>query len=137
MGEKVALEQAKVEFNKFCEAWYIDNEIDTMKDEDKDSFLRCERDILRYVRDGYAVISEDGTQITLNLRKEVLGKQEVVFSIPQGDAFLNMDKFKERETIHKFNAFIAGSAGLAPIAIAKMNGIDVRFSQRVFSLFLG
>ena len=130
--------QAEMEFDKFCEAWYIDNEVDTMKsDEDRDSFLKCKREIIRYVRDGHANFSEDGTEVKLVLRKVVLGKEEVSLKVPTGTAFMAMDQYKEGKHVHKFHAFMADVAKVSPVMLSKMSGIDIRFFQQVFSLFLG
>jgi hypothetical protein len=133
---KVALEQAEQEFDVFCEAWNIDNEYETMTEDDQTGFLRLRRSILRDIRKGKATVSEDGVKINLTLLKSVGDLTDVTIKIPEGVSYLDADKYKPGQGIHRLHAFISAASGLNPKILSRMSAVDVKFLHNVATLFL-
>ena len=133
---KVALEVAEGEFGRFAEGWDIDADIAAMDDKDREAFEQHKRKIIRKITSGRIVINDEGNpEYTLIVP---LGETPaVVFNIPDGAAYIAMDKFKDRETVRKMNAFMASATKLPPASYAKMDGRDVKVCQAIFALFMG
>ena len=134
--EKIALEVAEAEFAKFIDEWDIDANVDAMSGEDRESFEQQQSRIVRQIVKGAAVIDADGS-ITYTLKHPKGSTTEVVFRVPGGDAYMAMDKFKERQSMHKLYAFMGVMTKLPPAIFGNMDGRDIKFCQGVTLLFLG
>lgn len=133
---KIDLKTAEAEFNRFVEAWDIDNDVSEMNEEDRSDFETQARKIIRAIRKGNAEVSLDGDIITYHLQRSVHETKSLEFRIPTGEAWIAMDRYKEQKSIHKFNAFVA-AATKKPIQIfSSMDGRDMKFVQAVAVLFL-
>lgn len=136
MSEKVALEVAEADFSRFVDAWDIDADTAAMNDEDREAFDQHKRKIIRKIVAGRAVINDEGCPVYTPFVP--LGETtEITFSIPDGAAYVAMDKYKDRQSVHKLNAFMASATKLPPASYAKMNGRDVKVCQAIFALFMG
>lgn len=135
-GDKVALEAAKAEFARFVDEWDIDDNVDAMSGEDRESFEQIQSRIIKQIVKGNATVDADGN-ITYALKHPKGSTTHIEFRVPGGDAYIAMDKFKDRQSIHKLNAFMGVMTKSAPAIFGNMDGRDVKFCQGVTSLFLG
>ena len=135
-GGKIAHEVAQDEFDRFAVAWDLDTDIDTMTEEDADGFNQNKRKIVRQIMNGRAVINDDG-DIDYTLFRPVGQLESVLLKRPGGRAYLAMDRAKEGRSVTKFNNMIGEAIGQVPTVISRMDGIDVKFLQAVYTLFLG
>ena len=60
----------------------------------------------------------------------------VTFHMPTGNSLLTWDKYKERQQMHKLNAFMGSVTKVAPAIYSKMDGRDLKVCQAVAQLFL-
>ena len=135
--EVIAPEVATREFERFAKAWGLDIDVSTMEEEDRQSFQGLERRITRAIVDGRFVVS-DGEEVTYTLiDSKVDGVESLTFKIPTGGAVLAWDKFKDRQNIHKLNAYMGSMTGQNPTVFVKMDGRDLKVAQAVAQLFLG
>jgi hypothetical protein len=132
---KVSEEVAEQDFERFAEYWDIDTETETMSPEDRDSFEGQKSRILRAIKNGRAAIGDDG-KLTYKLREPIGEYESLTFKLPRGDAFISMDKHKERQSMHKIQTLIAGMTGVPSSLLSRLNGIDMKFGMGVASLFL-
>lgn len=132
MGYEVADE----DFLRFAEAWDLDIDVSTMSSEDAEDFAAQKRKITRQIVSGRAAIDVDGN-IVYRLFEPVGTLQEVTLKRPRGRAYMDMDKAKDGRNVTKFTNLIATSIKQIPTIISKMDGIDVKFLQAVYTLFLG
>lgn len=133
---KINSETAELEFDRFAAAWDLDTEVELMNMEDRESFEAQKRKIVRKIMSGSAVVDLEGN-ITYTLSGETFGLFEIHFKLPSGHAYLNMDSFKDRQSIHKLNAFMGSIINQNPKIFASMSAVDVKFCQAVSLLFLG
>lgn len=132
----IDLETAQREFARFVDEWDIDDNVDSMSGEDRESFEQIQNRIISQVVKGTAVIDEEGN-ITYTLKYPKGSTTSIVFKVPGGDAYIAMDKFKDRQSMHKLNAFMGVMTKLPPAIFGNMDGRDIKFCQGVTSLFLG
>jgi len=133
---KVDKKTAEAEFDRFVEAWDIDNDVTEMNEEDRTDFENHSRKIIRAIRKGLAEVSIEGDVIKYHLYKPVHNTEYLEFKIPTGEAWIAMDKYKEQKSIHKSNAFIASSTKKPVQIFTTMDGRDMKFAQAVAVLFL-
>jgi hypothetical protein len=58
---KIDKETAEIEFNNFCERWDIDNDIESLSDEDKTGFESQKSQIIKAIKKGRLSVNDDGT----------------------------------------------------------------------------
>ena len=134
--EKIVLEQAEAEFKRFADEWDIDDNVESMSGEDRESFEQVQKRIIKQIVKGNAVVDEGGN-ITYTLKHPLGSISEVQFRVPGGDAYMAMDKFKDRQSIHKLYAFMGSMTKQPPALFSNMDGRDIKFCQGVALLFLG
>ena len=134
--DKIALEVAEAEFDRFAEAWDIDADTAAMDDKDREAFEQHKRKMVRKIISGLLVINDDGNPV-YTLIVPLGETANVTFNIPNGAAYVAMDKYKDRETVRKMNAFMGSATKLPPASFSNMNGRDVKVCQAIFALFMG
>lgn len=134
-NEKINPDMAESEFQRFAEAWDIELDLEGFSSEDKDEYDTQKRRIIRAIMKGRAFISDEGLTVTYELIQPIAETSKIEMNIPKGDAYLAMDKFKEKQGIHKLNAFMAASSKVNPKIFSSMDGRDLKFFQAVTTLF--
>ena len=132
---KISSEMSVQEFERFLDIWGIDGNTDEMTIEQKDLFFSHRKRIIRAIESGHAVINDDET-ISYSLIKPVYNTTELKMKVPNGESFLEMDRFKENQGMHKAFALLAHSARKPVKIFSSMDGRDIQFFVAVSSLFL-
>ncbi len=129
-------EVAAQEFDRFVELWDIDGEVESMDEDSRDGFEDHKRRLCRGLRRGTITLDEEGS-VTIQLRWPTLESiTEVVCKPPGGGAMLAWDKYKDRQQVHKLNAFLGSMTGQSPAIFARMDGRDLKSVQAIALLFL-
>ena len=135
---KIDPQTAASEFSRWADAWELDADVASMTEEDRTSFESLQRRLTRAISKGSLVVSEDGETLRYALLKpKVTGIEGLACNMPTGRAVLGWDRYKERESIHKLNAFMASMCGTEPAIFSGMDGRDLKVIQAVAQLFLG
>lgn len=136
---KVAKEVAEQEFARFASTWDIFTDEESMSQEDKDTFRPLKEKIVRAISRGAAVVSDDGKQIIYTPQHMAQGGDvsPITFNIPKGAAYIGMDSFKDRQSMHKLYSFMSEMTARPAKFFANMDGRDCKFCQAVTALFLG
>ena len=140
--EKVDLETALAEFDRFAEAWRIDTFVDMMTDKEEEDFTSLKRKIVLEIRRGSAVVLENGDiQYQLYKPFETSGGEitlsELHLKRPAGRHWDAMDGIGANKSIKMMMNFYAAVLGKVPATLKKLDGVDMRMIQTVYSLFLG
>ena len=135
-SDKMTLEVAEKEFDRFVQEWDIDGNIDAMSGEDRDAFKAQKDRIVRQIMAGNATVDEHGN-ISYTLRHPKGSLTELAFNVPNGDAYMAMDNYKDRQSVHKLNAFMGSMTKQPPKLFSNMDGRDIKFCMGVTLLFLG
>lgn len=137
----VDAETAEAEFYRFAEAWQIDVFADTMSDEQEEEFLELKRKIITPLRRGSALVDESG-DIIYTLQKPFKNSDGAItlekfhLKRPAGRHWSAMDGIGNTKSIKKMMSFYAAVLGVTPATLNKLDGLDMRIIQSVYTLFL-
>lgn len=130
-----AMEVAEQEFDRWADAWRIDTEVLTMDEDDAEDFKNLKRKVLLSIRRGDTTITAEGN-LHYKLFQPVGRLSEVEVKRPKGAAYFDMDKSKDGKNMNKMGHFLAAAIG-EPIGVfAKMDGVDMKYFQVIYNLFL-
>ena len=132
---KVDQKTAEQDFKRFADAWEIDTDVADMSPDDLTSFEDQKRKIIKAIKKGRASVRDNG-DITYVLKEPVHGVNEVVLSMPRGEGYMEMDRYKEQASVHKFMAVMGSMTGKPVKVFSGMGGIDLKFCMAVSTLFL-
>lgn len=134
--EKITYEVALEEFDRFAAAWRLDTDLETMSEEDIEDFEAAKRKIALQIKAGNASVNDEGN-IVYQLFQPVGILTEITLKRPSGRAYTDTDKARDGKNITKSNHLIASAIGQLPMILQKMDGIDYKYIQAVYGLFLG
>lgn len=134
---QVDKETANECFDQFCEDWEIDNETADMTDEEKTDFEALKTKIIYAIKKGRLVFEDGSFKYTVSEKSnEKFSGQEVVIKRPLGDAYMEMDKYKDRQGVHKTYAVLAAMSKKNSSFFASLDGIDLKPLIAIVTLFL-
>jgi hypothetical protein len=127
---------AAADFNRFAAAWELDTDVEEMSIDDRQSFEQQKAKIIKGIMIGRAAIDESG-DVRYTLKDPVHGIEEVTLKMPSGDGYMEMDRFRDQQSVRKFMAVMGHMTGRPVKAFSGMSGIDLKFCMAVSALFLG
>ena len=133
---KIAYEVALEEFDRWAVAWRIDTGVDSMNDDDADDFESLKRQITLQINSGNALVNDDDN-IVYELFEPIGNLTEIELKRPRGRAWKVTDRAKKDRNIAKTDLLIATAIGKTPTIFGQMDGIDYKYIQAVYALFLG
>lgn len=136
MKEKIALEVAEAEFNRFIECMDIDADPSDMDAEDLTSFNKHKSRIIRAVQDGSLVFNEDGEAVYTPQHSRTVYKEPITFHERTGASLMAMDGKKKNHDVAKTYAVMADMCKVPPKTFAGMVGRDVRLCEALFALLV-
>jgi hypothetical protein len=134
---KISNELAEREFENYCEANEIDFDETGMNEDEKESFHAIKRRFLKFCRAGR--IEVDGLKLKYTISDfspKGFAKRIVTFSRPSGKSFIAMDKFSDRENVHKLQAFASAATGEDVSFFSTIDNSDWLFFRDLVTLFL-
>ena len=135
--KKIEKSVAVEEFDQWCEDWEIDNETANMSDEEKTDFEGQKAKIVNAIRRGRLVFADGVFKYTISERSnDKLSGQEIIIERPKGAALMEMDKYKDRQGVHKTYAVLAAMTKKESSFFSSLDGIDVKPFLAVVTLFL-
>jgi len=130
-------ETAEDEFNNFCDSWEIDNDLDSMDDEDKSGFESQKSQLIKAIRKGRLSVNENGSlNYTFSDFSEKNKGESITISRPKGSSYMEMDGFNDKQMIRKTYAVLAGMSGKEVRYFSNIDGVDLKALQAIITLFL-
>jgi len=128
---------AEEEFARFCEAWEIDDDVDEMKEEDREDFNGLKNKVTTAIKRGRLIFNSDDT-FEYKVSKHSKDKEgdKLTISPPKGEAFMETDRHKEKELMKKSFSFLANMTGKSVPYFHNLNAIDIRPIQAIMTLSL-
>ena len=125
------------EFNRWAEAWEIDPDTDDMTQLDKDDFKVQKAQIIKAMKKGRMKYNDetDAMEYTVS-RSEIDMTKPISMKRPKGSTYISMDKYKDREIVHKTFYVMAEMCGIPVAVLSKLDGIDIKPIQAVATIFL-
>jgi len=135
--EKIDHELAEDEFERFCESWEIDNDTENMSEEDRDEFNSQKSKLMNAIKRNRLVFHDDDESFSYTFAKPEKSKcDNIIIKRPQGSALIEMDRYKEREGVHKTYAMLGAMTGKDTKFFSGLDGIDLKVFMAVIQLFL-
>ena len=132
---KIATEQAELEFDRFIDLMGIDASTEAMDEEDKKSFELQKHRIIKSIETGALVINENGEPVYTPQRSKNI--EAITFYEPEGSALMEMDRRKKNEDVAKMYMLLGSITKTHSSTFAKMKISDLKVCQAIGTLFLG
>lgn len=136
MENKIDRDTAEVEFNRWALTWDIDTDVDNMSEEDEKSFQAAKRLVIRGLMDGSFCVNDEGDLNYKTKFSKNFEPGEVQLKISRAD-ILSMDRYKDQQSMHKIQAYLATLAGLPTKAMSNIDPRDQKRLRGPVLLFLG
>ena len=134
--ERLSAEVAQEEFERFAELWDIETDLEDFDGEDLAAFTKIKKAIIRGFKLGFVSLDEEGILI-VKLRFSKNSKFDTVKLDPSRGSMLSFDKYKEREQMHRLQAYLAAMSKMAVRDFANIDDRDKKLLINVIQLFLG
>jgi len=128
---------AETEFDRYCEANDIDFDMSAMTENEKKDFEPIKRRFVKACMQGRVEV--DGINlkyIISDFSPSPFKGQMVTTKRPGGSSFMEMDGYKETQSVHKMHGFLAAMTGQEKSFFTKIDGKDWHFLQGIAVLFL-
>jgi len=134
---KIDRETAEMEFDDWCESWEIDSETSDMKEDEKNDFNTQKNKIVKAIMKGRLIVNDEKNIEYYFAHPELARNiQSVIIKRPNGQALMSMDKYAEKESVHKMYSIISGMTEKEVSFFGNIDGIDMKVFQAVAVLFL-
>ena len=133
--DKLSPEMAEKEFERFADLWDIDIDLKSMGEDDLESYEKAKRPLIRGFVKGWLTLGDEG-ELTFELIKPMGDITSLTLDVARADV-LAMDKFKDKQSMHKLKAYMASMVGST---VQKLASLDPRDEKRIrgpILLFLG
>jgi len=134
--EKVSVEAATAEFERFVDCMDLDTDEKEMTSEDKVDFASLKRQFIKAVQEGHITVSDEGEPTVVFKRPPEDQPSSITFHEPDGAAFLELDKGKKNADASKQYMMMATICKVDHSLFHKLKNRDLRICKAVFSLFL-
>lgn len=134
--QKVALEVAEAEFERFAEAMDLDLDPSKMDEEDLTAFNKQKGRILRAVQRGALVFNEDGEAVYTPYHPKSGHKEPITFHERTGASLMAMDGKKKGHDVAKTYAVLADMCKVHQNVFAGLVGPDVKTCEAIFALLM-
>ena len=134
MADKVALEVAENEFNRFTDNMDLDVDERFMDEEDLTAFNKQKRRIITAICNGSLVINENGEAVYTPQKSGDI--EPLVFHERTGASVMAMDNKKKNHDVAKTYAVMGDITGVHQNTFAKMKGIDIKICEAIFALLM-
>jgi len=123
---------AVAEFERWADFSDIDLAPEGIDENERGGFERDRMVVIRAIEKGRAIVDEEG-QITVVCKHS---EDRITFHIPEGSAYIVMDKKKRSSDFGKLFASLGSMTNTAPVRFAKIKQPDLKICIAIWSLFL-
>jgi len=125
-------------FNEFCESWNIDNDIDNMNTEDKDSFEDLKSKIFTAITDGRLIFNPEKSILIYTISNDSEKEKGKVLNIrrPNGRGLRQIDRAKEGKNVERAYYLIAAMSGVDFQYVDELAYNDIKPLMGIAQLFL-
>ena len=132
---KIALEVAEQEFNRFASAMDLDINTEGMSADEKRDFTVQRDRLVKAVQSGALVVNDDGEPVFTPQRAGDDVKP-ITFHEPTGASYLAMDRKKVGEDMAKLFSTMADVTKTSSGIFSKMKNSDLKVCMAIITLFL-
>lgn len=136
MEEKVALEVAEQEFNRWAEAMDLDIDPAGMDAEDMAGFNQAKRRIIKAIRKGALVFNDEYEAVYTPQRPGSKHQEPLVFHERTGASLMATNGKKDTHAVSKMYAILGDMCRVPPSTFAGLSGEDAKVSEALFLLLM-
>lgn len=138
MGKEVKIdkETAVAEFERFCEANEIDYDESAMTTEDIEAFKPLKERFIKGCMNGRVEVDGRNIQYTVSALSDNAAGDVVTIKRPTGHAFVAMDNYNDKQSVHKLQGFVSAMTGKEVKYFSKIDISDWLFFRDIATLFL-
>jgi hypothetical protein len=132
---KISVEMAEQEFDRFAEAMDLEFDTANMDSEDVKGFEQQKSVITKAIQKGSLIIDDNGQPVYTPQRTD--GINPIVFHEPTGASLMAMDGGKKTEDVKKLYHVMADVTERDAKLFSSMKMADLKVCMAVITLFLG
>lgn len=133
-SEKIALEVAEKDFDRFVELMDLDLDTSDMDEDDRKGFDKQRKSLIDAIMSGSLVVNDNGEPVYTPQRSK--NTDPITFSEPTGAALMAMDRKKKSEDVGKLYASMGNIAGIHQNIFSQMKMSDLKICMAITTLFL-
>ena len=133
---KIDRETAVAEFERFCKANEIDYDESAMTTEDAEAFKPLKERFINACMDGRVEVDGRNIKYTVSEYSADSSGDVVVIKRPTGHAFMAMDNYSDKQSVHKLQGFVSAMTGKEVKYFSKIDISDWLFFRDIATLFL-
>jgi len=130
----VAPEMAEAEFDRFVDEMDLDVDTSVMDEEDRTSFDKQKRRIIKAMVNGSLIINENGEAVYAPQRSDI--DSLITFHERTGASLMAMDNKKKNHDVAKTYAVMASMTKEHPGIFAKLKGTDIKVCEALYALLM-
>lgn len=134
MTDKVAIEVAEKEFERFVDSADLDVDTAHMDADDQAGFEKTKRRLLRAICDGSLIINEKDEPVYTP--KNTDDVEPITFHERTGASIMAMDGKKKNHNVAQMYAIMGEMTKRHPNTFAKLVGIDIKICESIFMLLM-
>jgi len=134
--EKIDIETAEKEFDRFGEGMDLDFDIGKMDDEDKNAFNKHKNRIISSIQKGHLVINQNDEAEYTPFRPGSKHKEAIIFHERTGASLMAQDGKKKNADVAKTYAVMGDMCKVAPKVFAGLAGADIKTCEAIFALLM-
>lgn len=131
-------ETAIQEFERWSKAWRIGRKMRHANAKDIEEFEEKKLQVIDMMEDAKLAFNSDDSSLTyvFEFPEDARNLTEIKISRPKGAALVEGDKFEEKQSVHKAQAFLCQMTGKDMAFFSKLDYIDLESLYTVMNLFL-
>lgn len=132
---KINLEMAEAEFNKFCDSMYFDIDETAMSEDELKSFKDNKFKIVKAISNGSLIITDTGEPIYTPVKSK--DKTPITFYEMTGADLMATDKAKDTESVRKLYSIMQSITKMPVGHFSKLSySPDLKVCMAIATLFL-
>lgn len=135
-NNKIDIQTAKVEFDRFAEDMDLDLDESMMDAEDLTAFNKQKNKILQAIQRGHLIINENGEAEYTPYRKGSKHEKAIIFHERTGASLMAMDGKKKGHEVSKTYAVMADMCRVHQNVFAGLSGPDIKVCEAIFALLM-
>ena len=133
---KIDRDTAVAEFERFCEMNEIDYDESAMTAEDAEAFKPLKERFVKACMGGRVEVDGRNIGYTISSLSDDFAGDTVMIKRPTGHAFMAMDNYSDKQSVHKLQGFVSAMTGKEVKYFSKIDISDWLFFRDVATLFL-
>ena len=135
MKEKIAVEAAQVEFDRFVDLMDLDVDVEHMNEDEVSSFKNMERSLIKSIQSGALTINDDGEAVYTPQRSD--NPNPITFHERTGATLMATDHKKDNQNMAKTYAAMGDMCRVPAKTFALLKGRDIKTCEKIYTLLMG